>query len=94
MIAIGTAHLDEYCNLLQVEADVKIVEQIKDKAWGYRQSSIRDLDDNRLILSRCLEGGNRGGSGGIDRSEISGAVVKERSKLRERGYPSADVRRM
>lgn len=81
MIAMGTAHLDEYYDLLQGEADVTIVEQIEDMGWGHRQFSIRDLDGNRLVFFRFLEGGNPGGSGGIDLSEVSGAVAKRAQQV-------------
>ena len=70
MIALGTAQLDHYYDLLQDEGKVTILEPVEDKAWGFRQFTVEDPDCNKLVFFRFLEGGNPGGPDGIDLSEV------------------------
>lgn len=60
MIALGTSDLDEYYQLMQSRVGVKIIEEIEDKDWGYRQFSLEDGDGNILTFFKFLEGGNPG----------------------------------
>jgi uncharacterized glyoxalase superfamily protein PhnB len=60
MIALGTAQLDEFYNLLMARGNVEILEPIGDKEWGYRQFTVKDNDGNALTFFRFLEGGNPG----------------------------------
>ena len=59
-IALGTAELDEYWELLSARPEVDVLEKIEDKPWGYRQFTIRDVDGNKLTFFKFLEGGNPG----------------------------------
>ena len=79
MIALGTAQLDDYYDLLQSEGKVTILEPIQDKAWGFRQFTVEDPDCNQLVFFRFLEGGNPGGPDGIDLSEVR-SVEGERAQ--------------
>ncbi|RXG42328.1 hypothetical protein VDGE_09601 [Verticillium dahliae] len=60
MIAVGTAEVDSFYAYLRGRPAVKVVEEIEDKPWEYRQFSILDPDGNRLTFFRFLEGGNPG----------------------------------
>lgn len=60
MIALGTAELDEYYDILVEEGKVKITEPIEDKQWGYRQFTLEDPDGNKITFFKFLEGGNPG----------------------------------
>ena len=60
MIALGTEAVDQYHDILQTEGRVKIVEQIEDRPWGYRQFAVEDIDGNKIQFFRFLEGGNPG----------------------------------
>jgi uncharacterized glyoxalase superfamily protein PhnB len=62
MVALGTAELDEFYQLLKARSNVKIIEDVEDKPWGYRQFSIEDCDGNKLTFFKFLQGGNPGGS--------------------------------
>jgi uncharacterized glyoxalase superfamily protein PhnB len=55
MIAMTTDGLEEYYELLKREGKVTFVEEIEDKAWGYRQFEIVDHDGNHLQFFRFLE---------------------------------------
>lgn len=58
MIALGTAELDDYYDLLLKGGTVQITRPIKDEVWGYRQFTVRDLDGNQITFFKFLEGGN------------------------------------
>jgi catechol 2,3-dioxygenase-like lactoylglutathione lyase family enzyme len=69
LIALGTDELDEFWGVLKmklsgawkaVEGKVRIVEDIRDMPWGWRQFSILDPDDNKVTFFKFLEGGNPG----------------------------------
>ncbi|KAK1454645.1 glyoxalase family protein [Colletotrichum melonis] len=60
MIALGTAGLDQFHDLLLSKGNVEVVEAIRDTPWGYRQFTIKDNDGNRLTFFKFLEGGNPG----------------------------------
>ncbi|KAK1639323.1 Glyoxalase/Bleomycin resistance protein/Dihydroxybiphenyl dioxygenase [Colletotrichum phormii] len=60
MIALGTAGLDHFQDLLISRGNVEVVEAIRDTPWGYRQFTIKDNDGNRLTFFKFLEGGNPG----------------------------------
>ncbi|KAL2880140.1 hypothetical protein SGCOL_004525 [Colletotrichum sp. CLE4] len=60
MIALGTAGLDHFHDLLIARGNVKVVQAIRDTPWGYRQFTIKDNDGNRLTFFKYLEGGNPG----------------------------------
>ncbi|KAK2763771.1 hypothetical protein FQN54_009388 [Arachnomyces sp. PD_36] len=60
MIALGTDELDEFYGLLNERGVVRIVAQIKDEEWGYRQFAIEDNSGNKLTFFKFLEGGNPG----------------------------------
>lgn len=59
-IALGTEELDRFYNALVEMGHVRVVEEVEDKPWGYRQFTIADPDGNRLTFFRFLEGGNPG----------------------------------
>jgi uncharacterized glyoxalase superfamily protein PhnB len=59
-IALGTQAVDQYYELLRREGRVEIVEHVEDKAWGYRQFMVRDMDGNEIQFFRFLDGGNPG----------------------------------
>lgn len=59
-IALGTEQIDQYYDALVANGRVKVVHEIGDKPWGYRQFAIEDLDGNKLTFFRFLEGGNPG----------------------------------
>jgi uncharacterized glyoxalase superfamily protein PhnB len=59
-IALGTIQLDEYYEKLKEGGKVKIVAEIEDTAWGYREFAVEDCDKNRLTFFRFLKGGNPG----------------------------------
>jgi uncharacterized glyoxalase superfamily protein PhnB len=61
MIALGCEELDEFYAELRVKGEVKIVEKVADKEWGYRQFAVRDCDGNVITFFRLLEGENPGG---------------------------------
>lgn len=69
MIALGTKAVDAYYELLVREGKADIVEEIEDKAWGYRQFTVQDPDGNRIQFFRFLEGGNPGVAGADITSE-------------------------
>ncbi|KAF2002547.1 Glyoxalase/Bleomycin resistance protein/Dihydroxybiphenyl dioxygenase [Amniculicola lignicola CBS 123094] len=60
MIALGTTELDKYYEQLKKEGIVKIIEDIEDKPWGYRQFEVSDPDGNLIQFFKFLEGGNPG----------------------------------
>jgi hypothetical protein len=59
-IAMGTTQLDEYYGKLKEGGKVKIVANLGDTAWGYREFAVEDCDGNRLTFFKFLEGGNPG----------------------------------
>jgi catechol 2,3-dioxygenase-like lactoylglutathione lyase family enzyme len=70
MIAMGAEQLDALYTGLQAKQQLKqeetspgsdffkIVEEIEDKPWGFRQFSIADSDGNQIFFFRFLEGSN------------------------------------
>jgi uncharacterized glyoxalase superfamily protein PhnB len=60
MIALGTEAVDAYYELLVREGRAKIVEEIGDKPWGYRQFTVQDPDGNQIQFFCFLDGGNPG----------------------------------
>ena len=62
MIALGTNELDMFHVQLKSAGKVGFVEPLEDKAWGYRQFSVKDEDGNILTFFTFLEEGNLGQS--------------------------------
>lgn len=60
LIAMGTGQIDQYYQALVSTGRVEIEEEIRDRPWGYRQFSVKDVDGNKLTFFRFLEGGNPG----------------------------------
>ncbi|KAF4829906.1 hypothetical protein CGCSCA4_v014416 [Colletotrichum siamense] len=60
LIALGTVGLDAFHEFVIARGTAEVVEPIRDTPWGYRQFAIKDLDGNRLIFFKFLEGGNPG----------------------------------
>jgi hypothetical protein len=55
MVGLGKIALEQYYQILVEEKNVEIVDDIADRAWGFRQFNVKDLDGNIIQFWAFLD---------------------------------------